>query len=266
VKHARLESTIAVLAFAVSSAALAQAPAAATPDWSATANLSIGSEYLFRGISQTAGKPTVQGGFDVAHSGGFYAGTWASNASWLEDFGAYNRSSMEWDFYAGYKKNFGASDWFYDAGTIYYYYPGSKNPGVASADTWELYGALGWKWTSVKLSYSLQDYFGLRPDGQKTDGTWYVDGSIAWPVGDTGFTLLAHLGYLDVRHDPGGDLSLSYADWRAGASWTVQSGVFKGLEIGAYYSGNNAESIPYTDLNGYDTAKDRGVVYVKKTF
>jgi len=93
-----------------------QAPAAAppTPDWSVTANVLLGSEYIFRGISQTGGKPTVQGGFDVAHSGGFYAGTWASNISWLEDFGAYNRSSLEWDFYGGFKQNFGSSDWFWD--------------------------------------------------------------------------------------------------------------------------------------------------------
>ena len=159
-----------------SSAALAQAPAAPpTPDWTVTANVLLGSEYIFRGIAQTAGKPTVQGGFDVAHSGGFYAGTWASNISWLEDFGAYNRSSLEWDFYGGFKKNFGDSDWFWDVGTLYYYYPGSKNPGVISADTWEIYAALGWKWASVKFSYNVDDYFGLRPNGQKTDGTYYID-------------------------------------------------------------------------------------------
>ncbi len=63
-------------------------------------------EYIFRGISQTAGKPAVQGGFDYTHSSGFYLGTWASNVSWLEDFGAYSRSSLEWDFYGGYKANF----------------------------------------------------------------------------------------------------------------------------------------------------------------
>ena len=77
-------ATAAMLTLA-SSAVLAQAPAA--PAWSATANVSIGSEYIFRGISQTGGQPTVQGGLDVAHAGGFYAGTWASNISWLEDFG-----------------------------------------------------------------------------------------------------------------------------------------------------------------------------------
>ena len=60
-------ATAAMLTLA-SSAVLAQAPAA--PAWSATANVSIGSEYIFRGISQTGGQPTVQGGLDVAHAGG----------------------------------------------------------------------------------------------------------------------------------------------------------------------------------------------------
>jgi uncharacterized protein (TIGR02001 family) len=255
-----------------SSVAFAQAPAPApaappTPDWTATANVLIGSEYIFRGIAQTGGKPTVQGGFDLGHSSGFYAGTWASNISWLEDFGAYSRSSIEWDFYGGFKQNFGDSDWFWDVGTLYYYYPGSKNPGVFSADTWELYGAIGWKWVSLKVSYSLDDYFGLRPNGQKTDGTLYYDLSATYPVGETGFALIGHYGYLDLKHDLSGDLELSYSDWKLGASYTVHDGTFlKGLEVGAYYTGNNAKSLPYTDLTNYDTSKDRGVVYVKKTF
>ena len=146
IKPAYAAATLAL----ASSTAFAQTPAPA-PDWSATANVLIGSEYIFRGIAQTGGRPTVQGGFDLAHSSGFYAGTWASNISWLEDFGLYNRSSMEWDFYAGFKKNFGDTDWFYDVGTLYYYYPGSRYDGVYNVDTWEIYGALGWKWASVKL-------------------------------------------------------------------------------------------------------------------
>ena len=254
----------AALALA-SSVAYAQAPAPA-PAWTATANVSLGSEYIFRGISQTAGEPTIQGGFDVAHAGGFYAGTWASNASWLQDFGAYSRSSMEWDFYGGFKQNFAGTDWFWDVGTIYYYYPGSRNPGVVSADTWELYGALGWKWASVKFSYSLDDYFGLKPNGNGTDGTYYIDFTATYPVGETGFALIGHYGYLDVDNDLPGDAKLGYSDWKLGASYTIPEGVLKGLEVGAYYSGNNAKSAPYTDLTGYDTAKDRGVVYVKKTF
>jgi uncharacterized protein (TIGR02001 family) len=243
------------------SGALAQTPAATAPapEHTITANVGLFSEYIFRGISQTAGKPAVQGGFDYAHASGFYLGTWGSNISWLEDFGLYTKSSLEWDFYGGYKNTFpGSSDWFYDVGTLYYYYPGSKNAGVVSANTWEVYGAIGWKWISAKASYSIEDYFGLA----NTDGSWYFDLSATYPVGETGFALVGHYGHLRVNH-----LSIaSYDDWKAGVAYTVPDGPLKGIEFGAYYSGNNANSGFYTDLNGYDTSKDRGVVYVKKTF
>jgi uncharacterized protein (TIGR02001 family) len=268
--------SLAIALATAAGAAQAQTPAPATPpppEHTFTANVGIFSEYIFRGISQTGGEPAVQGGFDYAHSSGFYAGTWASNISWLQDFGAYHRSSVEWDFYGGFKANFADTDFFWDVGTIYYYYPGRRNPGVVSADSWEVYAALGWKWASLKFSYSLDDYFGARPNAEasKTDGTYYVDLSATYPVGDTGFALLGHVGYLDVKDD-GSDNDLatfgkvSYTDWKLGFSYTVPDGPVKGLELGAYYTDNDAKKRFYTDLSGYDTSKSRGVVYVKKTF
>ena len=38
-----------------------------------------------------------------------------------------------------------------------------------------------------------------------------------------------------------------------GVAYTIPDGPVKGLEIGAYYSGNNAKSRFYTDLTGHDT-------------
>ena len=249
-------------------AAPAAAPAPPPPEHTLTANVGLFSEYIFRGLAQTAGRPAVQGGFDYAHSSGFYLGTWASNISWLEDFGQYSRSSLEWDFYGGYKNTFpGADDWSYDVGLYYYAYPGKKNPGVVSANTLEAYGAIGWKWVSGKVSYTLgNDYFGLRPNGQKTDGTWYFDLSGTYPIPDTAWSLIGHYGHLDVRHDGSGDFEASYDDWKLGVSYLVPEGFVKGLEVGAYYTDTNATRAFYTDLTGYDTSKARGVVYVKKTF
>src|SRR4029453_8356894 len=96
----------AALGMLFAQSALAQTPAPAPPpEQTITANVGLFSEYLFRGISQTAGKPAVQGGFDYAHSSGFYLGTWGSNVSLLEGFGADSRSSLGWDLYGGYKAN-----------------------------------------------------------------------------------------------------------------------------------------------------------------
>lgn len=237
-------ATLAVaslLAVAASAQTPAPAPAAPapTPPHTLTANVGLFSEYIFRALAQTAGKPAVQGGFDYAHSSGFYLGTWASNISLLEDFGFYNRSSLEWDFYGGYKNTFpGADDWSYDVGVYGYVYPGKKNPGAFNADTWELYRAIGWKWVSGKISYTVSnDYFGNRPNGQKTNGTWYFDLSATYPVPDAPWALVGHYGHLDVRHDGTGDSEASYDDWKRGVSYIVPDGFAKGVELGAYYTG-----------------------------
>src|SRR6476660_2773978 len=111
--YARLRQmfSLAVLA-AVAGVGLAEAqtPAAAAeakPDYTITGNFGIYSQYIFRGLTQTDRKPAAQGGFDFAHASGFYAGTWASNVSWLNDAGLVDHGqSLEWDFYGGYKHAF----------------------------------------------------------------------------------------------------------------------------------------------------------------
>jgi uncharacterized protein (TIGR02001 family) len=272
-----LHATTLVAAVAAPAAAFAQAPAS---PHTVTANVGFFSEYIFRGISQTGGKPALQGGFDYSHASGFYAGTWASNISWLQDFNLpssadfYTRSSLEWDFYGGYKWSF-PNDFGLDVGTLYYYYPGKKTAGASSADTWEIYVAGTWKFLGAKFSYSLDDYFGARnftgtPGNQKTDGTWYLDLFANYAFGDSGFSLNGHYGILDVNNDGTGAAEASYNDWRIGGAYTVPSGPVKGLEIGAYYTDTDVKKTGgtsyYVDSTGYDTAKGRAVVYVKKTF
>ncbi|MDX1374389.1 MAG: TorF family putative porin [Burkholderiales bacterium] len=230
-----------------------------------SANVGLYSNYIFRGISQTSGEPALQGGFDYGHSSGFYLGTWASNVSWLEDFGGYTRSSLEWDFYGGYRGAIGKSDFTFDLGTVYYYFPGDKNPGVADADTWEIYAGLGWKFLGVKYYYNLEDYFGAQPTGRKTDGTWYLDLYADYPLGNSGFSLFGHYGILDVDNDGSGANEASYDDWKIGVKYVVPSGMLKDVNLGAFYTDNDASRF-YVDANGYNTAKDAFVVYVSKSF
>lgn len=261
-----------LLALAFSSG-FAQAQTAPASPHSFSANVGLFSQYIFRGTAQTGGNPALQGGFDYEHSGGLYLGTWASNISWLEDFGSYSRSSLEWDFYGGFKHDIGNSGVSFDVGTIYYYYPGNQNVGATNANTWEIYLGLGWKFLSLKYSYNLKDYFGAKINGQDTDGTGYLDLSADYPIGDTGLSVNAHYGILDVKHD-GSDFDstkASYNDWKIGATYTVPSGLVKDMTIGAFYSDtdvskNALDQSFWTDGTGYDTAQSAFVVYVSKSF
>ena len=65
-----------------------------------SANVGAVSDYRFRGISQTFGKPAAQFGVDYAHSSGLYVGNWNSN---INEGAGYPSSHWETDFYAGYK-------------------------------------------------------------------------------------------------------------------------------------------------------------------
>ena len=234
------------------------------PEHQLTGNFGLFSEYIFRGLTQTDGDPAVQGGFDYAHSSGFYLGTWASNISWLKDFDAYSKGgSMEWDFYGGFRNTIGSTDFGYDIGLLYYWYPGDPASGAARANTLEAYAGLSWKWISAKYSYSLQDKtFGVR----NSDGTWYLDLTATVPVTEK-FSLIGHWGKQEFKGSSGGvsnDSQASYQDWKIGATYALPMD----FTIGAYYSdttGVNSKDF-YTTPNGRFLGKDTFVVYLQKAF
>lgn len=250
---------------------LAQAaPAPASPH-TFTGNVGIFSQYIFRGLTQTNRDPALQGGFDYSHSSGLYAGTWASNISWLRDGGSYNGGgSLEWDFYGGFKGNFGKTDFTYDVGALYYWYPGDIVPGFVRADTLELYGAVGWKWISVKYSHSMNNKtFGV-PDSR---GTYYLDITANIPIGDTGLTAIAHWGKQKFDGQTPGlasnnDTIYSYDDWKIGISYALP----KDFTIGAFYTdtsgahhtgyGSVAQGGPFPR----NISKGTGTVFIQKTF
>lgn len=85
------------------------------------------SDYVFRGISQTAEDPTVQGSFDVGY-GIFYAGVWASGLDFndgapVNGFG--NDAEIEIDVYGGIKPVWGPVT--FDFGVLGYLYPGASD-------------------------------------------------------------------------------------------------------------------------------------------
>jgi uncharacterized protein (TIGR02001 family) len=68
-----------------------------------TGNVGIVSDYLFRGISQTRGKPALQGGFDYAHSSGFMPASGPPTSPGSDRTGRRPAPALEIDIYGGYK-------------------------------------------------------------------------------------------------------------------------------------------------------------------
>jgi uncharacterized protein (TIGR02001 family) len=235
-----------------------------------TSNISLVSDYLYRGISQTGTKPAIQGGFDYAHSSGFYAGAWGSSISWISDTYAAsggtsgaNNAGLELDTYLGFKHSF-ATDFTYDVGYLCYNYPGSYAPGATRADTDEIYGLVGYKWITAKYSYSLGDTFGV-PDARGTD---YIDLSASYPLADTGITLGVHVGKQKYRgssaaYVAAGGPSASYTDYRLSVTRD-----FSGFVLGLAYSNTSANggAGQFYNVLGRDLGRDTVVLSLSRSF
>ena len=231
-----------------------------------TSNVSLVSNYLYRGISQTNAKPAIQGGFDYAHSSGFYAGVWGSSVSWLTDAGAGSQvassSQVELDTYFGFKNSI-SGDITYDVGFLRYNYP-AKYPATmnnatgttpwAKADTDEIYGAMGYKWFTLKYSHSLGDTFAL-PNAR---GTNYIDLSASYPIADTGITLGAHYGKQTYKGRTADALKAAnsdptYSDYKLSVSKD-----FSGFVLGLAYSSTNAKDNQYYSYVGNNANSNTG--------
>ena len=166
-----------------------------------TGNASVVSDYNWRGITQTAGDPAIQGGVDYAHDSGFYAGAWGSNV----DFGDCCDENMEVDLYFGWS---GGETLVWNTGFIYYLYPGADGLNFP-----EIYASLGWEWLTGKVSYS-NDF------GNTDESAFYLEGNASYEL-PANFALQGHLGYSDGSAIEALYGEGSYFDWSVGVTYAL---------------------------------------------
>ena len=196
--------TTAVASTLMTGATLANAEDA----WATGANGTLTNDYKFRGISQSDESAALQGGFDLGHESGFYAGAWASSVD-FDTNGDGLDGSLELDYFVGYGSDIGDSGLTYDVGVMIYTYPGDDG---LEGDFNELYGSIGWNDLTVGFAYS-DDYYA------ETDEFWYLyaDYSLALP---NDFALDLHVGHNMLEED-GGFLSSdedAYTDYSVSIS------------------------------------------------
>ncbi|BBM01094.1 TorF family putative porin [Microbulbifer sp. GL-2] len=156
--------TGAALVLAVGGTAFAEGNGA-----SFSVNAGLVSDYKFRGISQSDGRPAIQAGMDLEFGNGFYVGTWASQVDF--DYGN-DETDYEQDFYAGFSADLNDSV-SYDVGYVYYAYHGSGR----DEDYQEIYGSLSFSDLTLGLAYS--------------DDYWAESGAFYYPYADYSFSLPA---------------------------------------------------------------------------
>ena len=129
-----------------------------------SANVALTSEYFFRGLSQTDDAPALQGGMDYeAELGkgiGLYVGVWGSNVDFNEGAGV-DGATVEIDIYGGVNGKIGGTGIGWDAGLIYYAYPGAA--GSLDYDFFEVQAALSYDFGPAEASLSVNyspDNFG----------------------------------------------------------------------------------------------------------
>ena len=249
----KIAKKMVLAALTLSGAAFAQTKPP-EPDYTLSYNVGVVSDYRYRGISQSRFKPALQGGIDFAHKSGFYLGTWGSTIKWIKDAGA-TKGSFELDLYGGYKGEI-MKDLAFDVGYLRYQYVRNNLgnvPGLANANTDELYGALTYGMFTAKYSHSLSNLFG-NPNSK---GSGYLDLSANVDLGN-GWSVVPHIGHQKVRH-----LGIaSYTDY----SVTVGKDMGSGFSLSAAVVGTDAERSFYFTPSGKFTGRTGLVVGAKYSF
>lgn len=171
--------------------AVALVVASGTAQAEVSATITGASDYDFRGITQTAGNPAIQGSLDWEGESGIYAGLWGSNIDFGQDGGEGFDDidlNVEVDFILGYAGSFTEAVG-YDVGATYYKYLGSDDDQVdTDFDYYEVYAGLDiTEYASTKLWYA--------PDFSNSgESAWYLEANgdipLIWEVG-----LALHVGY-----------------------------------------------------------------------
>lgn len=173
---------------------------AATANADVSSTWTLTNDYDFRGASQSAKDPAIQGSLDFSSQSGWYIGGWASNV----DFGP-DDVDVEVDLYTGFSGG-GEDGLGWDVGLVYYAYPDDSDFNYP-----EIYGKVNYGVLSGGLFYS-NDWV------NSGDSSVYATGEISVPLPQD-FSLDLHAGYSFGEYFD--DRDTEYMDYSIGVGYTV---------------------------------------------
>ncbi len=179
-------------------------------------NVTVATDYIWRGISQTQNNGAIQGGFDYEHASGAYVGIWGSSVDFDSDDNNVNDASLELDYYAGYGFSL-TKDIDMDLGVIKYTYPDASDLNFTEG----YIGVSGW-------GFSL-GYAGTGSITADESGDYWTAGYETEL--NHGISLSLGYGYWDLKDgDAFGDED-SYSNWLVSVSKN-----FAGVDVALTYT------------------------------
>jgi uncharacterized protein (TIGR02001 family) len=165
--------------------------------------LTLASDYVFRGVSQSDEDPTAQAGIDYLHPAGVFAGAFAARTKFRDSPFGSNPGDFELDAYLGYGRA-GGGDWSWDVAAIRYDFPDSS----------------GFDYSYHELAANLHFRDVLRIGATMSDDAaasgasgWTAEVELRQPLGER-FQLSGSLGHYEFERSDWGD----YRYWDLGVS------------------------------------------------
>lgn len=226
----RWGSVLAVIAAATAQAALAEG--------SVGGHVDVTTDYVFRGLSQTRGKPAIQADLHYQTDAGWFAGAWGSTVDLNRGQGA----TIEFNGYAGRAWPVSGA-WNAKLTAVQYIYPNDTT--YLRYDYFELVGALSYDdrlSLSVAWSPNTSRYSSYGKAEDQTTLTYEIVGR--WPLRGP-LSVTGSVGYYDLS-----DLfGTGYFYGSAGLN-----GTFERIRVDLAYFSTGQDA---SDLFGEEVAGDR---------
>jgi len=222
-------------------------PPVAVSPWDLAFGAGLGTDYIFRGITQSNHRPSVNAYFEPRYNFNSNLQAYAGVAG--ESISFPNRAAAEIDFYGGIRPTFGPVA--FDFGYWYYYYPGGECFGPTSTcvagalpngntvksdfSFWEVYAKALWtvndQWALGGNFYATPNILNTGADGQYLSGTVKYTAPASAAIGRLGWYVSGEfgrqfLGTTDAFYGnalfPNGIPLDSYNTWNVGLGLTYK--------------------------------------------
>jgi uncharacterized protein (TIGR02001 family) len=177
-------------------------------------SLAVTTDYLYRGLSQTAGRPAAQAGVQFQSTAGWSVGAWSSSVDFQNGEGV----AYELDLHGGYSWSL-SPDWSMQLGYVHYAYLDDNDAGydydeVNASVSYQQRATASIAWSP---NTSKHTYWGFISEKRALA----YELSLLQPL-DPNWSLCAGVGYYDLR-----DLvDTGYWYWSTGVSF-----IWQGMQV-----------------------------------